>query len=343
MATVPQAAAAAAATAATETAAAETQAADTEAQTAQAILGDSTPGVNSKRGRCASPEENAVRKPKRKQGCASPGERAVLRLPLRWPQQRSATAAEAPAADTEAQTAQTADPSLALAIIGDATPGVNSKGGQCASPGKNAVREPKREQGCASPGECAVLYPPLMATVPQAAAATETEAQLEGAEPSLGPTEMEPAQGSEVATAAAPTAQKAGACLATAIPGDSTPGVSSKDGRCASPGENGSETAGKRTQTAPSRRRRREQQGLPIRHGTKSPGSVKQRIPAQSLPGSYTLIERTDNGIPSECALKMEDGCGTFTLPPPTPSGEKGDPPRSLEKLAGQTRASHHR
>ena len=51
-----------------------------------------------------------------------PGERAVLRLPLRatGPQAvaaaaitaAAATAAEAPAADTEAQTAQTADPSL---------------------------------------------------------------------------------------------------------------------------------------------------------------------------------------------------------------------------------------
>ena len=58
-------AAAAAATAAAETAAAETPAADTEAQTAQAILGDSTPGVNSKqrlpRGECSEEAEERTR------------------------------------------------------------------------------------------------------------------------------------------------------------------------------------------------------------------------------------------------------------------------------------------
>ena len=306
MAIVPQAAAAAAATAAAaaETAAAETPAADTEAQTAQAILGDPTPGVNSKRGRCASPGENAVRKPKREQGCASPGEPAVLRLPLTatGPQAvaaaaataaaAAATAAEAPAADTEAQTAQTADPSLALAIIGDSTPGVNFKGGQCISPGENAVGEPKREQGCASPGECAVLFPPPMATVPQAATATETEAQ--GAAPSLGPTEMEPAQGSEIAAAAAPTAQKADACLAVAILGDSTPGVSSNMANAPPQGR----VAATQLANVPKRlradvvvsnkgspRARVRHAERPIRHGTRPPGSVKQRTPAQSLPG----------------------------------------------------------
>ena len=117
------------------------------------------PGVNSKRGRCASPGENAVRKPKREQGCASPGECAVLRLPLMatGPQAvaaaavtaAAATAAEA-AADTEAQTAQTADPSLALAIIGDSTFGVNFKGGQCAYPGENAVRAEESPRGVCS-------------------------------------------------------------------------------------------------------------------------------------------------------------------------------------------------
>ena len=311
--------------AAAETAAAEAPAADTQAQIAQAILGDSTPGVNSKRGQCASPGKNAVRKPKREQGCASPGERAVLRLPLMatGPQAvaaaaataaaAAAAAAEAPAADTEAQTAQTADPSLALAIIGDSTPGVNFKGGLCTFPGENAVREPKREQGCASPGECAVLFLPLMATVPRAAAAAEAEAQ--GAAPSLCPTEMEPAQGSEVAAAAAPTAQKADACPATAILGDSTPGVSSKHGRCASPGKSSSETAGTRTQTAPSRRRR-EQQGLfestrEIRRETytpwdKIPGIGEAKNPSPEPPRELCLDRK--NGQRDPIRLFTQNG-----------------------------------
>ena len=264
-----------------------------------------------------------MREPKREQGCASPGECAVLFpfLTATVPQAAAAAAAtaetaaaETPAADTEAQTAQ--------AIFGDSTPGVNSKSGRCASPGENAGRKPQREQGCGSPEERAVLSLPLRATGPQAVAAAAITAAA------------------ATAAAEAPAAdQKADACLTTAILGDSTPGVSSKHGRCASPGESSSETAGKRTQTAPSRRRR-EKQGLSestreIRRETytpwdKIPGIGEAKNPGPEPPRELYLDRK--NGQRDPIRLCTQNGGWVWNVhsAPPLRVAKRATPHEAL-------------
>ena len=151
---------------------------------------------------------------------------------------------------------------------------------------------------------------------------------------------MGPAQGSEIAAAAAPTAQKADACLALAILGDSTPGVSSKHGRCAATGESSSETAGKRTQTAPSRRRREQQwfseSTREIRRETytpwdKIPGIGEAKNPRPEPPRELYLNRKNGQRDPIRlCKWGMGLECALY---PSTPSGQTTHPPRSAPKL----------
>ena len=83
---------------------------------------------------CPTCECSPNRKPRREQGCASPGESAGSRPPLTATMPQAAVAAAATAdsrdssgRDTSSRHRQTADLSPALAIIGDSTAGVNAQ------------------------------------------------------------------------------------------------------------------------------------------------------------------------------------------------------------------------